>query len=159
MEGWPEAREINTEGWELQEAVRAGDSGGKKLGLPGLSSTESWGMCPGLLTLECVRVLFPTQGKWSGGWGCPSLGQPQSQDGRMQWYRKSLALVARVRLAGGGEPADAPQFRTAAAAGAPNAPLSPSPRLVALSPPIIRIGGLLPLSSRFQALFPHRIHP
>lgn len=115
---------------------------------------------PEPLTLECVRVLFPTQGKWSGGWGCPSLGQPQSQDGRMQWYRKSLALVARVRLAGGGEPADARQLRTAAAAGAPNAPLSPSPRLVALSPPIIRIGGgLLPLSSRFQTLLPHCVHP
>lgn len=158
MEGWPEAREINTEGWLLQEEVRAGDSGGQKLGLPGLSSSRDGGMGVGTgnlgpepLTLECVRVLLPTQGKWSGGWGCPSLGQPQSQDGRMQWYRKSLALVARVRLAGGGEPADARQLRTAAAAGAPNAPLSPSPRLVALSPPIIRIGGgffLCPQDSR-----------
>lgn len=44
MEGWPEAREINTEGWLLQEEVRAGDSGGQKLGLPGLSSSRDGGM-------------------------------------------------------------------------------------------------------------------
>lgn len=87
MEGWPEAREINTEGWELQETVRAGDSGGKKLGLPGLSSTETWGMGPGLLTLECVRILFPTQGKWSGGWGVSLPGsapEPRWEDAVVQ---------------------------------------------------------------------------
>lgn len=93
------------------------------------------------VTLECVGVVFPIQGKPSGGWGCPSLGQPQSQDGRMQWHRESLALAARVGLPGGGEPADARQLRASAAAWAPNAPLSPSSSLVALSPPIIRIGG------------------
>lgn len=49
-------------------------------------------------------------------------------------------MVVSVGLAGGGEPADARRLRAVAAAGTPNARLSPSPSLGALSPPVIREG-------------------
>lgn len=86
MEGWPEAREINTEGWELQEAVRAGDSGGKKLGLPGLSSTDvgdvPWtphsGVCKGTLS-------YPRQMEWGLGVSLPgSAPEPRWEDAVVQ---------------------------------------------------------------------------
>jgi hypothetical protein len=140
---------------------RDGDSGRKKLGLPALSPQQrplfflpgmgSLGPGSSLWDMEGQSFLSRADGVGIGGvcpWASPrATGMRGCRGGGVP------GLVARVSLAGGGEPADARYLRAAAAAGAPNAPLSPSPRLGALSPPIIQLGGLF-LSSKFQMLPP-----
>lgn len=91
MEGWPEAREINTEGWELQEATAGGgETWGlwrKEVGVarPFLNRdvgggpwTPHSGVCKGTLS-------YPRQMEWELGVSLPgSAPEPRREDAVVQ---------------------------------------------------------------------------
>lgn len=97
-----------------------------------------------------------------------SLGQSQSQEleSAEAEGKGSLALVARVVPAGGGEPADARRLWAAAVAGGSQHPALPLLKLGALSLPMIRMGrgwgGASAVSPRDSGRYPqptpHCVH-